>query len=95
MLQIVIAIAITGTAVLLPGHPAWAGHGAPYAGNAGPVDTPAPEPTRCGPGADTAGTDNDLAALTLPNAYMTVNGRVFTLGRAIACAARLHTARYH
>ena len=30
----------------------------------------------------------------LPNAYMTVNGRVFTLGEALACAARLHTARF-
>ena len=34
------------------------------------------------------------AQSSLPSNYMTVNGRVFTLGEALACTARLHTARF-
>jgi hypothetical protein len=99
MLQIFMLIAIAGTALLLPSQQAWASQGAPYAGSAVPaapsVSAAEPAVTRCGPESDPAGADPNLAPAPLPNAYMTVNGRVFALGRAIACAVRLHTARYH
>jgi hypothetical protein len=31
----------------------------------------------------------------LPNAYMTVNGRLFALGELLAGASRLHAARFN
>lgn len=33
------------------------------------------------------------AVSTLPNSYVNVNGRLFTLGDIFACSSRLHTAR--
>jgi hypothetical protein len=99
MLQIFMLIALAGAALLFPPHHAWASQGKPHAGSAVPLaptgSAEEPRATRCGPESDTAGPGPNLAPATLPNAYMTVNGRVFTLGSAIACAVRLHTARYH
>ena len=46
--------------------------------------------TRCG---DEADTDDIPLQQPLPNAYMTVNGRVFSLAGLVRCSARLHTAR--
>ena len=45
---------------------------------------------RCG---GAANTDNIALQHPLPNAYMTVNGRMFSLADLIRCTARLHTAR--
>jgi hypothetical protein len=45
---------------------------------------------RCG---DEADTDGILLQHPLPNAYMTANGRVFSLAGLVRCTARLHTAR--
>jgi len=46
--------------------------------------------TQCG---DEADTDGIPLQQPLPNAYMTVNGRVFSLAGLVRCSARLHTAR--
>jgi hypothetical protein len=37
--------------------------------------------------------DSNAMQQPLPNAYMTVNGRVFSLVDFVACTQRLHTAR--
>jgi len=44
---------------------------------------------RCGARAST----DSIALQPLPNAYMIVNGRVFSLTDVFTCARRLHTAR--
>lgn len=46
---------------------------------------------RCG---DTAITDSNALQHPLPNAYMTANGRVFSLADLVACAKRLHISRF-
>lgn len=46
---------------------------------------------RCG---GKANADSTALQQPLPNAYMTTNDRVFSLADLVACAKRLHAARF-
>jgi hypothetical protein len=88
-------------ALLLHAGPAWTHQGALGAGAeplAQAATGQARPAERCGTswvGPLAGETGARGSALSLPNAYMAVNGRVFTLGSAVACAARLHTTRFN
>lgn len=84
-----------GAALLLGSAAAWTPSGLSEPLGAAPMLRVAPEPlrviARCG-GGPAAG--RPAVQPLLPNAYMIANGRVFALGGVLACAKRLHTARF-
>ena len=86
--------AALGTVSVLGSAAAWSLAGLPHQPGTAPPSRVASEHAkpvaRCGgkPNADSAALQQPL-----PNAYMTVNGRVFSLVDFVACTQRLHTAR--
>jgi hypothetical protein len=96
MSQVIMLVAVFGAVLLLGSAAAWRPAGLPaQPGGAEPTPLLAPAHartvSRCGGERVSVG---PVPTPPMPNAYMTLNGRVFTLADVLACANRLHRMRF-